>query len=44
MERKDHIDALGVALLIAISANLGLNQALVKLVNAGMDEVYELVH
>ena len=41
MERKDHIDALGVALLIAISANLGLNQALVKLVNAGMAPAFQ---
>lgn len=41
MERKDHIDALGMALLIAISANLGLNQALVKLVNAGMAPAFQ---
>lgn len=41
MHRKDHIDALGAALLIAVSANLGLNQALIKLVNAGMSPAFQ---
>lgn len=41
MERKQHIDALGAVLLIAISANLGLNQALIKLVNAGMSPAFQ---
>lgn len=35
MPRKDRIDALGASFLIVFSALLGLNQALVKLVNAG---------
>ena len=39
--RRDHIDALGTALLIAVSANLGLNQALIKLVNAGMSPAFQ---
>lgn len=41
MQRKDHIDALGAALLIAISANLGFNQALIKLVNSGMSPGFQ---
>ncbi|QIE55505.1 DMT family transporter [Pikeienuella piscinae] len=35
MQRKDRIDAFGGAVLVSFSASLGLNQALVKLVNAG---------
>jgi len=37
MERKDRVDALGAVLLVGFSLLLGLNQALVKLVNAGLD-------
>jgi drug/metabolite transporter (DMT)-like permease len=36
MDRKDRIDAFGATVLIIFSAMLGLNQVLVKLVNAGM--------
>lgn len=39
--RKDRIDALGAVLLIAVSANLGLNQVLVKMVNAGMSPLFQ---
>lgn len=39
--RKDHIDATGASLLIGFSALLGLNQALVKIVNAGMAPIFQ---
>lgn len=39
--RKTKIDGRGAALLIGISALLGLNQALVKLVNAGMAPTFQ---
>lgn len=39
--RKDHIDGLGASLLIGFSALLGLNQALVKIVNAGMSPLFQ---
>jgi drug/metabolite transporter (DMT)-like permease len=39
--RKDQMDALGASLLIGFSAILGLNQALVKLVNAGMSPLFQ---
>ena len=41
MERKDSIDAFGAIALISFSALLGLNQALVKLVNVGLDPVFQ---
>ena len=41
VERKDRIDAFGAAMLIGISAILGLNQVLVKLVNAGMAPFFQ---
>lgn len=41
MDRKDRIDAAGAAMLIAFSALVGLNQVLVKLVNAGMAPVFQ---
>lgn len=41
IERKSGIDAFGAIMLIAISANLGLNQAMVKLVNAGMAPAFQ---
>ena len=40
-EQRDHIDTLGASLLIGFSALLGLNQALVKLVNAGFAPVFQ---
>ncbi|MCG6856626.1 MAG: DMT family transporter [Salaquimonas sp.] len=39
--RKDRIDALGAALLVVFSALLGLNQVLMKLVNHGMNPVFQ---
>ncbi len=39
--RRDHIDTLGAGLLIGFSALLGLNQALVKVVNAGMSPMFQ---
>ena len=41
MNRKDHIDSLGATSLIIFSVILGLNQALVKLVNAGFSPVFQ---
>ncbi|MEZ5595357.1 MAG: DMT family transporter [Pseudomonadales bacterium] len=41
LERKDHMDALGASLLIGFSVLLGLNQALVKLVNTGFAPVFQ---
>lgn len=41
MERKDRIDALGAAALVAFSLLLGLNQALVKIVNAGFAPIFQ---
>jgi drug/metabolite transporter (DMT)-like permease len=39
--RRDHIDALGASLLIGFSALLGLNQALIKIVNTGMAPLFQ---
>lgn len=41
MDRKDRIDATGAILLIGVSALLGLNQVLMKLINAGMSPVFQ---
>ncbi|MFK7914168.1 MAG: DMT family transporter [Pseudomonadales bacterium] len=41
IERKDHIDLQGASLLIGFSVLLGFNQALVKLVNAGFNPVFQ---
>lgn len=41
MKRKEHIDSVGATALIAFSLLLGLNQALVKLVNAGFSPVFQ---
>ena len=41
MNRKDHIDPLGASSLILFSVLLGLNQALVKLVNVGFSPVFQ---
>ena len=35
MERKDRIDALGGTVLVTFSLLMGLNQVMIKLVNAG---------
>ena len=40
-QRKDHIDLLGGALLLGFSVVLGLNQALVKIVNDGFAPVFQ---
>jgi len=41
MERKSHVDMLGAIALVLFSVLLGLNQALVKLVNVGMAPVFQ---
>jgi len=41
MDRKSHVDALGATTLILFASLLGLNQALVKLVNAGMAPAFQ---
>jgi len=41
VERKTHIDTFGAVVLVLFSALLGLNQVLVKLVNAGMHPVFQ---
>lgn len=41
MERKSKIDAFGASSLILFSALLGLNQVLVKIVNGGMQPVFQ---
>ena len=41
MHKKDRIDALGATLLVGFSMLLGLNQVLVKLVNAGLAPVFQ---
>ena len=41
MDRKNRIDSFGAIVLILFSALLGLNQVLVKLVNAGMHPVFQ---
>jgi drug/metabolite transporter (DMT)-like permease len=40
-QRKDHIDAFGAMVLVLFSALMGLNQVLVKLVNAGMSPAFQ---
>jgi drug/metabolite transporter (DMT)-like permease len=40
-QRKDRIDAAGAALLVLVSVLLGMNQVMVKLVNAGMNPVFQ---
>ena len=39
--RKHHIDTSGAALLVFVSILLGLNQVIVKLVNSGMNPVFQ---
>ena len=41
MDRKDRIDAFGAGSLIAFSALLGLNQVLIKIVNGGLQPVFQ---
>jgi len=41
MERRTRMDALGAGLLIGMSVQLGLNQAMVKFVNAGLAPVFQ---
>ncbi len=41
MTRKTRIDTFGATVLVAFSALLGINQVLVKLVNAGMHPVFQ---
>ncbi|MGR8919210.1 MAG: DMT family transporter, partial [Gammaproteobacteria bacterium] len=41
MSRRERMDATGAAILVVFSALLGLNQALVKLVNAGFAPVFQ---
>lgn len=41
IERKTRIDAFGAAMLLVTSTLFGMNQALVKLVNQGMEPVFQ---
>jgi len=41
LQRKDRIDKLGALVLISFSALLGLNQVLIKLVNVGLQPVFQ---
>ena len=41
MQRKDHIDTFGAGLLLAMSVILGLNQVFVKVVNDGLQPVFQ---
>ncbi len=41
MQRRDKIDAFGASLLVGFSTLLGLNQALVKFVNAGLAPLFQ---
>ena len=41
MKRKDKIDSLGATALISFSAMLGLNQVMIKIVNEGLQPVFQ---
>ena len=41
MDKKDRIDAFGATVLVCFSVLLGLNQVLIKLVNAGLAPVFQ---
>ena len=41
MARKSHIDLLGGSLLVGFSVLLGLNQALIKVVNQGFAPIFQ---
>ncbi|MDB3861824.1 hypothetical protein N9301_10150 [Paracoccaceae bacterium] len=40
MEKKDHIDLYGTIALIALSALLGINHVIIKVVNTGLNPVF----
>ncbi|MCP5081529.1 MAG: DMT family transporter [Alphaproteobacteria bacterium] len=42
MERRTRIDAIGASCLVAAALLLGLNQVLIKLVNAGLQPVFQV--
>jgi drug/metabolite transporter (DMT)-like permease len=41
LERKDRIDLFGASVLVSLSAVMGLNQVLIKLVNSGLQPVFQ---
>ena len=41
MKRKDNIDAAGAGLLILCSGIVGINQVIIKIVNAGLQPVFQ---
>lgn len=41
MEKKDRIDAIGAVILLGFSFLMGLNQVMIKLVNAGFSPVFQ---
>jgi drug/metabolite transporter (DMT)-like permease len=41
LERKDRIDLFGASVLVSLSAIMGLNQVLIKLVNSGLQPVFQ---
>lgn len=41
MQRKDRIDAFGASVLVASAAVLGLNQVMIKVVNLGLQPVFQ---
>ena len=41
MSRKGHVDSIGVVFLVGVSAIMGFNQVLVKLVNAGLGPIFQ---
>ena len=41
MEKKDRIDAVGATVLLGFSMLMGLNQVMIKLVNAGFSPVFQ---
>ena len=40
MEKKDHIDLFGIIALIGLSALLGINHVVIKVVNAGLNPIF----
>ena len=42
MERRDHIDAFGAACLLGTAVIMGINQVMIKLVNAGLQPVFQV--
>ena len=40
-QRKDHLDGAGMFMLVGISMMLGMNQAMVKMVNVGMSPIFQ---